>query len=380
MKKIYTLIFALLMVSLVGCNDEQMQVSQVTLDFEMVIPLDMNKDTLQLEAAATRAQIAGDPGLAEFFERPRYLYLFLAPGKPTTPAENPVYYYSIPTSQSDWRRSSDSLVFIGKFSQLVDWDPALDLEKLKGGNLRAYLVATFNQITFNPAGAAYNEYHKLTSKITTERELLDLKFYASSISGSYSQLSLRDIYTTPYNLSSGWSLMGGALEDRTNYYGTVTNIVGTGQTGIIAVKDTLYHVASKVDFQWHIDQHGQDNVMQSVVVENCPKQGYLFRPTEIVGAGTYSKVLLNDEQGEVSADDANTGHEAHYADADHTDPGNQWSGRSYTYLLQPGNLQYSITTSEGGSHSRTNTPVSNGTTNEIFAAWYKLNFRIKASN
>lgn len=378
MKKIlYTTLLVLSIASLMGCKDE-VDSSQVTLNFEMVLPVGMNKDTVNLDV--TRAGGAGDPGLAEYFERPRFLYLFLTPGKPTTPDINPVYFYSIPTSQSEWRRSPDSLVFIGKFSQIVNWDPAVNLEDLKGGNLRAYMVASFNEVTFNPNGNTYNEYHKMTSKFTTERELLDLKFYAYEGSNNYSKMSLRDIYTTPFNLSTGWSLLDNALNNRTDYYGTVTNIVGEKQTGIIAMKDTLYHLASKVDFQWNAETHGQSNAMQSVVINNCPKQGYLFRPTENVGAGVYSKVLLENEQGNVSADDKNNSHEAKYANADSSDPGNQWSGRAYTYLLQPGSINYTINTSEGGSHAGTRNPESNGFTNEIFAAWYKLNFRIKASN
>jgi len=378
-KTLYTAILALSIISFFGCKDDT-DATQMTLNFEVVLPVSTGQDTLAMGVAQTRAGEAGDPGLAEFFERPKYLYLFLAPGKPTTPGSNPVYYYAIPTSQDEWRRSSDSLVFNGKFSQTVNWDPALKIEDLKEGNLRAYIVASFNEIAFDISGFRISQYKKIESPIVTESDLLDLKFFAHADINDFSKMSLRDIYTTPYNLGAGWTLLDNAMTDRTDYYGTVTNIVGQGNSGIISLKDTLYHLASKVDFQWNSVEQGQNNVMQSIVVNNCPKKGYLFRPTNVVGGDKYSKVLLDNEQGTVLADDKNNNYEARYANADHTDPGNQWSGRAYTYLLQPGTINYTITTSEGGSTNRSSQPDSNGFTNEIFASWYKLNFRIKASN
>lgn len=378
MKKfIYTVLLALSVASFVGCNDDDVASAQMTLNFEVVLPTSMGKDTLTMEAARTR--VAGDPGLAEFFERPRFMYLFLAPGKPTTPTSNPIYFYNIPTSQNEWTRSSDSLVFQGSFSQIVNWDKNLKLEDLKDGNLRAYIVASFDAITTDPNGITTDEYNKVTYPITTESQLLNLKFFAEG-NGGYQTMSLRDIYSTPYNLGIGWTLLGNAMSDRTNYYGTVTNIVGEGSTGIIALKDTIYHLASKVDFQWDAVQHNQSNVMQSAVVNNCPRKGYLFRPTDTTGDGFYSKILLDNATSSPSAADPNRNNSARYSDADVVDPGNQWSGRAYTYLLQPGTISYNVTTSMGGAHTGEKVPVSNGFTNDIFAAWYKLNFSIKASN
>lgn len=359
------------MMGMTACNDDDAASSvQVTLRYELALPVESSQS-----ATSTRA---GDPGIAEYFERPQLLYLFLAEGDPTTPSANGVYFYNIPCTQSDWTRSSDSLVFRGKFSQLVDWDPEVGISSnLK---LRAYLVASYDLITTTTA-IGVNEYNKVNSPAGfTESDLLDLQFFASSTDASY-LLSLRDVYSTPYNLTyeGGLAKLANADADRTGYYGTVTDIAGSGSTGVITIKDTLYHTAAKVDFQWHSASVSQSNVMQSAIIDNAPQRGYLFRPAATVsGVPTYTKVLLgNSSLADDAADDMNDTHSARYADATLADATNQWSGRAYTYALQPGDLYFTLTTSMGGSSSHSvEKPAGNGTTNDIFAAWYKLDFNL----
>ena len=332
--------------------------------------------TLPVSTEVT-TRVAGDPGLAEFFERPRYLSLFLAVGDPTTPTDNPVYYYSIPCAQTDWERSSDSLVFRGRFNQLVNWDTDPGVALRADLPVRAYMVASFDAYLTDPVIQTDN-WNKVTNAGFCESRLIDLQFYATSTTRGYSGFSLRDIYSTPYNLSADLYQPITAA-DRTGYYATVNQIVFGGDANVISINDTLYHTAAKVDFRWNTSSPSQENVMVSAVIDNAPGKGYLFRPAETVsGVTTYSKVLLRG--GSVTADDLNQQHEARYADAEEVSAGSQWSGRAYTYILQPGALQYTLTTSLGGSTSGSATPPSdNATTNRIFAAWYLLPFNIKAT-
>ena len=350
-------------------DDDEPQAAQMTLAYDLTLPVESGSDLTRV----------GDPGIAEFFERPQQLYLFLAEGDPQTPAQNDVYFYSFPCNQSDWKRSADSLVFQGKFSKTVDWDPSVPISTdLK---LRAYIVASYDILTTH-VSIGVNEYNRVTTPADfTESKLLDLRFYAAATDGTY-RLSLRDVYSTPYNLADGGGIvkMANADADRTDYYGTVKSIAGAGNAGLITVRDTLYHTASKVDFQWNAASVSQSNVMQSAIVNNAPRQGYLFRTAQTAGIdGTYSKVLLANNTISFVADDMNDYHLAQYADATAVSPTSQWSGRAYTYILPPGDLVYTLTTSEGGSTQRSVTkPVGNGTTNDIFAAWYKLDFNLLA--
>ena len=343
------------------------EVRPVKLNVELTLPVSTE--------VTTRA--AGDPGLAEFFERPRYLSLFLAVGDPTTPTENPVYYYNIPCAQTDWERSSDSLIFRGRFSHLVNWDIDPRVALRSDLAVRAYMVASFDAYVTDPIIQVDN-WNKVTNTGFNEAQLIDMQFYASSTTQGYAGFSLRDIYSTPYNLSDDL-YQPITAEDRTGYYATVRSIVGEGDASVISINDTLYHTAAKVDFRWNTSTPTQENVMVSAVIGNAPTKGYLFRPAETVtGVATYSKVLLRG--GSVTADDQNQQHEARYADAEEVSAGSQWSGRAYTYILQPGALQYILTTSQGGTTTGTATPPSdNTTTNRIFAAWYLLPFNIKAT-
>ena len=350
----------------VSCReDETASSEQFTLSLDVTLPLEREE--------LTRA--AGDPGIAEFFERPRYLSLFLAVGEPTTPSDNKVYFFNIPCSQSDWMRSADSLVFVGRFSQIISWDP--DVTISSSTSMRAYMVASFDAYTTEPI-VQVNNYHKVTNTGFSESDLINMQFYASSALGGYTRFSLRDIYSTPYNLSEKRFNVVPA-DNRTGYYGTVKQLVSSGDASIISVVDTLYHTAAKIDFQWNAASAAQENVMVSATVDNAPTRGYLFRTAETVpGITTYSKVLLRG--GSVTADDLNQGHVARYADAEEVSVGSQWSGRAYTYVLQPGDLSFTVTTSAGGSTSATvQRPASNGSTNDIFAAWYKLNFQIRSA-
>ena len=363
----YLLTFMMATLSIVACreDDETTSEKQVTLTMNVTLPTG--------EQSLTRA--VGDPGLAEFFERPRYLALFLAVGEPTTPDDNNVYFFNIPCAQSDWKRSADSLVFEGQFSQIVTWNPSEPITS--STSIRAYMVASFDAYTTEPI-VQVNNYHKITNVGFSESHLLNMQFYASSALKGYTGFSLRDIYSTPYNLQK-YSYAPISAADRTGYYGTVQNLVSSGDASIITITDTLYHTAAKIDFQWNAATAGQENVMVSATVDNAPTRGYLFRTAETVpGVTTYSKVLLRG--GSVTADDQNQGHEARYADAEEVSVGSQWSGRAYTYVLQPGDLSFTLTTSNGGSTSATvQRPASNGSTNDIFAAWYKLNFQIRAA-
>lgn len=346
-----------------ACSEHDEADSQLTLSLDVILPVN---------SAVETTRTIGDPGLAEFFERPNHLYLYLAIGEPKTPADNPVYLYHYETGQDRWTRSADSLIFQSSMSMDVSWDKTIPLkEDMK---CRAYMVASFDPIMTDKI-IACNSVHKVANM--NEKELLDLKFYASSSSNNYRTPSLRDVYSTPYNLSEGWGLMANADADRTGYYGTVSDIRVIGDAGIIKVSDTLYHTAAKIDFQWNAKDPVQANKMVNAIVNNAPSLGYLFRPACTANDGTYRKVLLDGGDIPSGVNDLNNDHQARYANAMSVNVGNQWSGRAYTYVLQPGNLNYTLTTTEGGTHDHTTTrPNSNGMTNEIFAAWYKLDFNL----
>ena len=393
MKKCLNIFAAtLLAVALPSCSDDEattIELQNVTLRMDVTLQAESGSNSA--EASATRTP--GDPGRTEFFERPTLLHLFMAVGDATTPESNPVYWYTFNTTADQWQRTADSLYFQTKDgnSSVLQRDIQVDRSVFQSATseqqVRAYMLATFDGITFDGISQSGTE-HLCSVK---EADLLNVPIYAAGLDGKYESVSLRDVYSSPWNLrlvGGEFAKMTSPATDRTDYYGTAT----AKDDESVTFQMTLYHTAAKVDFQWNATSDVQANVMQWALLTNCPKQGYAFRLTEQVATtASYGKVLLDGSttagSADITADDSNSGHAARYADATTASVGNQWNGRAYTYILQPGDLSYSIRTSgSSGSAGKTYTGTaaisgsnvggSNGSTNDIFAAWYKLDFTL----
>ena len=325
----------------------------------------------------------GDPGYTEYFEAPRYVYLFFAVGPVRNAANNPVFAYTFTTEQSDWTLGEDVYTLTNAPTKTINIDPSLDLTH--NPKIRAYIVASFDALTFVDQASLVGSgsYSRIAF---SEKDLIDARFYATGSGSNPYSLSLRDVYSTPYNLKyadNGYSASP-TVENRDGYYGTVPS--GYVTTTLITFSDTLYHTAAKVDFQWNAADPTADLYATSAVILNAPTQGYLFRPASTVtGVGTYSKLLLAGDRYNggtptaATADDMNNNHEAKYADVFTSNVGNQWSGRAYTYVLQPGNLEYNFSTSQKDYEAQKATTSDNGSTNRIFAAWYKADFQLGES-
>lgn len=378
MKKIINILSVVLMaVSLSSCNNDDV------LESGSKVTLKLDISAAALSDVTSRA--LGDPGIAEFFEKPTEVHVFMAVGDPKTPNVNPVYKYTV--TDLSWVRSADSLYYVATdaegllFSLDIQADPAIKFESATANQMRAYLVASFSPITFdNLSTGTYGKCQTTSKQDITEQQLLNLQLFASGTSGGYSSaVSLRDLYSSPYNLrmeGTSFAKLDNPQNNRSRYYGTATEKDQTSVT----FRMTLYHTAAKVDFQWNTASPTQSNVMQYAIVANAPQKGYAFKQAETVpGVGRYSKILLDDtaSAAEAAADDDNNNNTGRYANADQVNPSNQWSGRAYTYVLQPGDLGYKIKTA-AKLHDKTAAIGTQGNsgTNDIFAAWYKLDFNI----
>jgi len=344
-------LFALLAVT--ACQqDDDVKYSEISLNLDLAVP------TAQTSGSRT----LGDPGVDEEFLKPTKLWVFVVADQET---EQFVYAVRYSTLENQWTLSSDNKTLYFSDSRIVNFE-GLDLSKLP--DIRAYLVASHDAFSFDrelvPPAADF---------VATRQNIDENALTHISINAVYSDsyISLRDVYSTPYNLSTSWEDLN---KKGGSYYGTVDKRYF--EAGIINVSDTLYHVAAKADFQWNPEtSNSQPNVVRGIVLNNLPTKGYAFRPTENpTSVGTYSKLLL----GNFAADDQN--------DAVEVTPGNQWSGRAYTFMFQPGNnvLDYTFTTknnaSAGGYHGVADPAnVVNSTNAGVFASWYKVDHNIKDS-
>lgn len=273
-----------------GCSDDEVvssassKTERLTLQFDAVIPVDED---------VTRS-IDGDPGVYEKFEKPHYLHTFVYVEQGTN---KKVYHFqktfSHDEAEAAWTLNGDRTCFHYTYDQTIDWASGNFQVGTNGDNptLRAYMVASHEAIVFggkslgNGASALLDGF--------TERDILDLTFSAQYNS---SYINLRDIYSTPYNLSKSWTEITDG--SRTNYYGTLSQSLVDKK--IFLVADTLYHTCAKVDFEWNTESIYQANTAESIVLggasKTLPSSGYIFRPAENVSGtsytNTYSKLLL----------------------------------------------------------------------------------------
>lgn len=347
----YSLIALAALMGWTSCSDEDEVMQQDKNNVEVKINL-----AYPVEGYTTKA--LGDPGVYEDFPAPEYVYVWLVTnnnnGKP--------FYYAFNETMGNaltWTRPHTS-------------DPS--------STERDYYVseAAFNTTAFNDfeqSNITWARIYVLASKhpldfVTNISNLQDEEAVKNIIIKAQQDvnrvdLSLRDIYSTPYNLLN---------KDR-EYYGTGTIFPaneGENKTNKIVVAFgtgsaplTLYHVAAKVDFMWEAADHTQETTMKKIEVLNAPTQGYVFKPAKNVKQTSYSDVYTVTPLAS-------------------TDEGNKWEGRAYTYMLQPEDytLEYKVTTKKNdGLHVNTlkTTGEDNMTSNQhnIYASWYLIRLNMK---
>ena len=209
--------------------------------------------------AVTRA--LGDPGTYEQFHLPQYIYLFLC-NVSTDNKESVIYQkIEIPDNEltSSWEKTVSGTDSIYTYKGNVSIN--LPLNRSKG---KIYAAASYiplhttnvsssedknsNHLSFNCAmpnkfdnsnqREYINESKTYTGTYGTEKAVKDIIF---------SNITLRnymqDVYSTPYNKT----------DNKGDYYGTITDYA----SNVPNINIVLYHVATKVDVQWSIDEDYQ---------------------------------------------------------------------------------------------------------------------------
>jgi hypothetical protein len=180
----------------------------------------------QHQKASVARRIMGDPGTTESLELPKYAYIFVLKDngddtwsvwrreERTLAAEDwiPTRYYGANSSRED---------SIYKYNKKIQF--LLQNETLTG---RVFAICSNMKLSFN------TEFDDVSSMT----QLLNWQFDSSPDS---IQENLQNIYSTPYNY----------IRDG-RYYCSFDCTAGTVQ----AVDLLLYHIASKVDLKWNVDE------------------------------------------------------------------------------------------------------------------------------
>ena len=212
--------------------------------------------------AVTRA--LGDPGTYEQFHLPQYIYLFLC-NESTNGTKSVIYQkIEIPDNEltSSWEKTVSGTDSIYTYKGNVSIN--LPINRIKG---KIYAAASYIPLHTNNASSSMAEDTKSNhlsfncerpSKFgdSNPREYInESKTYTDATYGTedavkniiFSNITLRnnmqDVYSTPYNKK----------DTNGDYYGTITDYA----SNVPNINIVLYHVATKVDVQWSIDEDYQ---------------------------------------------------------------------------------------------------------------------------
>lgn len=229
-----------------------------------VNPTDVGIGDEAVTPASATTRAFGDPGTYEQFHLPQYIYLFLC-NESTNGTKSVIYQkIEIPDNEltSSWEKTvwGNDSIYTYKGNVSIN----LPLNRSKG---KIYAAASYKPLHTTNAYSTMSE-DKSSNHLSfdcdtpskfgesNQREYInESKTYTDDTYGTedavkniiFSNITLRnnmqDVYSTPYNKT----------DDKGVYYGTITDYA----SNVPNINIVLYHVATKVDVQWSIDEHYQ---------------------------------------------------------------------------------------------------------------------------
>lgn len=272
---------------LAGCHNEMEKTAQLRLS--LCLPN-------QEQAMLGPRRIIGDPGTTELFELPKYVYIFVLKDKGNGTWE--IWRREERTlAAGDWVRTRYYGSHSTREDSIFKYDK--DIQFLLSGDRltgRVYAICSNKKLNFN---TAFNN-------VSTMTQVLDWKFDTSPDS---IQENLKNIYSTPYNYRRDG-----------NYYCSFDCTEGTVQT----VDLLLYHIASKVDIKWYVQENMRINKDHP---ENAVRLTYMEARRLFDGQAYCFKPMKNEVASlpELGYDIPNMVTE----DAE----GLWWEGRTYFYTI-----------------------------------------------
>lgn len=229
-----------------------------------VNPTDVGIGDEAVTPASATTRAFGDPGTYEQFHLPQYIYLFLC-NESTNGTKSVIYQkIEIPDNEltSSWEKTVSGTDSIYTYKGNVSIN--LPLNRSKG---KIYAAASYIPLHTTNASSSMPEDGKSNHLSfncerpsefgdSNPREYInESKTYTDGTYGTedavkniiFSNITLRnymqDVYSTPYNKT----------DDKGVYYGTITDYA----SNVPNINIVLYHVATKVDVQWSIDEDYQ---------------------------------------------------------------------------------------------------------------------------
>ena len=220
--------------------------------------------------AVTRA--LGDPGEAETFALPKFLYIYLVSTSSSNSTQ--VIFKKQEVKPEDWKlftsegntnehfSAKDGLyVYQGHLSI------NLPLNRKEG---RVYVVASNLELD--------NSTYNLVTDVSSWKSHTDVEDSVTFTNQSDLRSNMQNLYSSPYNLKNDG-----------NYYGTIKDYA----SNVPHIDMVLYHVATKVDLQWTIDEQFQGTKPWEQKEKESNSSDDTMRSTTETNSEDYNKVFFS---------------------------------------------------------------------------------------
>lgn len=225
--------------------------------------------------AVTRA--LGDPGEAETFALPKYLYIYLVSTSSSNSTQ--VIFKKQVVNPEDWKLSTPGGNTNGHFSAkdgLYVYQGHLSinlpLNRMEG---RVYVVASNLDLDDSGTEKKYN----LVTDVSSWSSFTDVEDKVTFTNQSELRNNMQNLYSSPYNLKN----------DEGNYYGTIKDYA----SNVPHIDMVLYHVATKIDLQWTIDEQFQGTKAWEQVKKTKNGLNDTMRSTTETNSEDYNKVFFS---------------------------------------------------------------------------------------
>ena len=296
--------------------------------------------------AVTRA--LGDPGTAETFALPQYLYIYLVSTSSSNSTQ--VIFKKQEVNPEDWKLSTSGGNTNDHFSAkdgLYVYQGHLSINlPLNRKEGRVYVVASNLDLDDSGTEKKYN----LVTDVSSWSSSKEVEDGVTFTNQSSLRNNMQNLYSSPYNLKN--------KDDK--YYGTIKDYA----SNVPHIDMVLYHVATKIDLQWTIDEQFQgtkawekevktsnssDDTMRSttdntskdynkvffsyIEARLLPKENLpIFKPMNVTnGTGTFDASFLGKEVDTGNKD--SQGRKEYYQELPETEKSGMYYGRKVIYVM-----------------------------------------------
>ncbi|MBQ7530565.1 MAG: hypothetical protein IJT12_02520 [Paludibacteraceae bacterium] len=345
-------VMAAVVLTMTACTERQEVTDRVALPLTISLPVD---DNYRPNQQAQRRRVMGDPGTTEEFLLPQHLYYFVM--RQVGATWKVWQAVDAEPQAEEWlkKRYSGSLQTAG--DSVYQYTKMINLLLKNEGTFvgRVYAIASAQPLTFN----ADKDFDELNFAGMDLDDVLDLTFNTSSTT---IQQNLQNIYSSPYN----YNVSG-------DYYGAFSN--KDERLRVPHVHLMLYHVASKVDIKWNVQEDKRIN-------RETPSEGVRLTYMEarrLYNAGAYCFRPMRNTKASLPS----SGYDIPDIVTE-SDEGLWWEGRSYFYTIPyivesdedyfPLQLLMRTNGSAGSGYQLTlKQPID---TADVFVPWIRGNFNL----